>query len=509
MATGKDRVGIVSLTALATALLSLFVYRRYFHPLAKFRGPWYASASSLALTFISLARKEEQFFMYLVRKYGTDGPIRISPTMLLFPRPSALRDIYWDPKLNNRSLFYGSGALGPPSLFTTLEANRHRELRKALSNAPWVIGRLKTSWESRFDDLVRLFVEKMSEHAAADRILLLSDTLPEFASDIMSMISFGEPFGCIKNQRDEKDILHQWRFGMNFFGFASRFHFFREHVLKNPYIGKYFLPSVSQTSGMGWLMGEADRSVTAREKANAERPFDGHPDFMQHCLEARYSDGTPLTAVEKRAHVTLLIQAGADTTGTALGSILRFMLLDPRVFTRARAEIDAADKAGKLSDPIQYEETRAYLPYFVACIKEGLRLNPPATNLFARVVPKSGRVIDGTFVPEGVDVTSHAYVVHRDKELYGDDAEDFRPERWLEDERRAAEFDAASFTFSIGPRVCIGKDIAIMELYKLLPELVRRFDVEMIKPGKYVVVGGVAYNVGFYGRLRPRTIAQG
>lgn len=112
--------------------------------------------------------------------------------------------------------------------------------------------------------------------------------------------------------------------------------------------------------------------------------------------------------------MTLLIQAGADTTGTALGSILRFLLAESACFERARAEVESADKAGLLSGPIQFEETRNHLPFFVACIKEGLRLHPPATNLFARVVPKGGKTIDGHYVPDGTEVTTYAYVVQRD-----------------------------------------------------------------------------------------------
>jgi cytochrome P450 len=172
--------------------------------------------------------------------------------------------------------------------------------------------------------------------------------------------------------------------------------------------------------------------------------------------------------------VTLLIQAGADTTGTALGSTLRFMLLDEKIFRRAHEEIHAADQAGHLTTPVQFEETRQRLPFFVACIKESLRLNPPATNLFARIAPAGGKVIDGHFVPAGTEITSQSYVVQRNKELYGEDAELFRPERWLESEKRSFELEAAQFTFGMGPRVCLGKDIAIMELYKLLPEVSRR-----------------------------------
>lgn len=192
---------------------------------------------------------------------------------------------------------------------------------------------------------------------------------------------------------------------------------------------------------------------------------------FKSALEARYTDGSPLTPAQKRAHVTLLIQAGADTTGTALGSILRFLVVNKAAWRRAQEEIDTAEKAGQLSTPILYEETRRHLPYFVACIKEGLRLNPPATNLFARVAPAGGKMICGQFVPEGTEVTAQAYVMQRNKEVYGADAEEFNPERWLVSEKRTAELEAAQFTFGVGPRVCLGKDIALMEIYKLLPEV--------------------------------------
>jgi cytochrome P450 len=184
-------------------------------------------------------------------------------------------------------------------------------------------------------------------------------------------------------------------------------------------------------------------------------------------------DGEALSPLQKRAHVTLLIQAGADTTGTGLGSTLRFLVTHPEKLVRARKEIETADKAGQLSNPVKYEEVRVRLPYLVACIKESLRLNPPATNLFARIAPKQGKQIGNVFVPPGTEITSYAYVVQRDPELYGPDPDSFRPERWLESAEKASEFDAASFVFGIGPRVCLGKDIAMMELYKLIPEVSR------------------------------------
>lgn len=319
----------------------------------------------------------------------------------------------------------------------------------------------------------------------------------------MTMISFTNPFGFVENSRDEKLILTNWRQGLDFFGFVGRFRFFREQIMQLPIIGPRCLPTMGNETGMGWLMAEADRQVSNREKALSEGTYKAkQPDFLQWCLDARRNE-QPLTPVEKRAHVTLLIQAGADTTGTALGSTLRFLVTHHSAMERVRSEIDAAEMAGKLSTPVKYEETRVELPYFVACIKESIRLHPPATNLFARTT-NSSKTIEGHVVPPGTDITSNAYVVQRDPELYAPDPLAFRPERWLESQDKANRMEAASFTFGVGPRVCLGKDIATMEMYKLLPETVRRFNFELLDEGKYVVAGGVAYNQNFLVRLTRR-----
>ncbi|KAJ4379986.1 hypothetical protein N0V86_004293 [Didymella sp. IMI 355093] len=508
-ALSSIQLGLMVPILILGALTYRVIYTQFFHPLSSFPGPWYLTSFSLSLALVSLTKREPEYLMYLIHKYGTDKPIRISPTMLLFPNASALKHIYRSPACNRKTNLYGSGVLGPPHLFSTLDGEEHRALRKALSNAPWTIGQLKNTWEPRFDTHVNLFVAKIGEHADAGRTVCLSDKVAEFAADIMSMVSFTDPFGCVERQEDVRDILKNWRLGLSFFGFACRWRWFRDVVLQLPVVGLWFLPKVKNGSGMGWLMCEADRQVSVREKQNVaaaekEAVREGRKDFMQYCLEARFADDSPLTASQKRAHVTLLIQAGADTTATAMGCILRFLVMNPDKLTKAREEIDKADKAGLLSSPVQFEETRQHLPYFIGCIKEGLRLQPPGTNLYARIAPKEGKVIDGHFVPEGTEVTSYAYCVQRDRTLYGENAEQYEPERWLEGEKRTFELEAAQFTFGMGPRVCLGKDVAVMEMYKLLPEIVRKFDIELEKAGRYVVDGGVAYNVGFTGKLISR-----
>jgi len=183
--------------------------------------------------------------------------------------------------------------------------------------------------------------------------------------------------------------------------------------------------------------------------------------------------------------------------------------MHPLALARVRAEIEGAQANRVLSTPIQYEETRLQLPFMAACIKEGLRILPPAPQILARIVPEGGKVIDGYFVPGGVDVTSHAYIVQRDGAFYGEDATDFKPERWMVSEKRTFELEAAQLSFGTGARGCMGKDVAMMELYKLLPETIRNFDIDLVRQGKYTLIGGVAYNDGLHVTLRARAGNRG
>ncbi|KAK1675572.1 cytochrome P450 [Colletotrichum godetiae] len=478
---------VLSIATISSLVLRIF-YNLDLRPLSRYHGPWYATSFSLCSAVISVVGLEPHWMLYLAKRYGYEKPIRIAPSLLLFPQSKAIKDIYWDSKCNNKAPLYGSGALGPPHLFSTIDGSVHKCLRKALGGPSWPVGGLKNNWEPRIDNHIRLFVQRMTEFADKNQ--------PQFAADIMTLVCFTNPWGFVDNSRDERNMLKSWREGLVFFGFAGRFRFFRDVILKGS-LSKYFLPGTSDDNGMGYLMRQADREVSGRGQRMSQEDFSQErPDFLQLCLEARI-DGQPLTAMQRRAHVTLLIQAGADTTGTALGSTLRFILTHPPVFARARVELKAASDARLLSTPIQFEETRAHLPYFIACIKESLRLHPPATNLFGRVAPSpDGKVVDGTWVPAGAEITSSAYVVQRDPHLYALDPEAYRPERWLEDEgnlkEHINEMDASAFVFGVGPRVYLGKDVAVMKVYKLLPEIVRQFDFHIKEEGTFVVVGGIA-----------------
>lgn len=159
------------------------------------------------------------------------------------------------------------------------------------------------------------------------------------------------------------------------------------------------------------------------------------------------------------------------------------------------SEIDAATRAGHLSPMPQYAEVIEHCPYYVACVKETMRLCPSAPNIFPRMSPKGGVTLEGQYISEGVELTCNPWLVHRDEAIYGPDSMEFKPERWM-DEANAKTFDKYNMAFGYGTRSCLGKDIALMELYKGPLQFFRTFKPEIARDEqqmRFCVKGGVGY----------------
>ncbi|KAI7135816.1 hypothetical protein KC343_g21610, partial [Hortaea werneckii] len=101
-----------------------------------------------------------------------------------------------------------------------------------------------------------------------------------------------------------------------------------------------------------------------------------------------------------------------------------------------------------------------------------------------RVVPPQGIEILGEHIRGGTIVGCNAWVLHRRAEIFGSDVDAFRPERWLEAKSdQLKEMKATMFQFGAGARTCIGKNISLLEIYKLVPTFLRNFEIELEKPG--------------------------
>ncbi|KAK3689587.1 cytochrome P450 [Podospora appendiculata] len=186
------------------------------------------------------------------------------------------------------------------------------------------------------------------------------------------------------------------------------------------------------------------------------------------------------------------ISAGADPTATVQRAIIYHLIRNPPVHDKLRAELDAA----RLPFPASYHETRnsSKLPYLEAVIKEGLRIHPPVGMCLERVVPSPGLELpDGRFIPAGTTVGMNPWVVTRDRQVYGPDADVFRPDRWLRrDGERADGFaerlrrmdELNTFVWGGGNRTCLGRFLATTSLYKVTAALVGRYDFALEDPAK-------------------------
>ena len=124
------------------------------------------------------------------------------------------------------------------------------------------------------------------------------------------------------------------------------------------------------------------------------------------------------------------IGAGSGPTATILRAIFYNLLKHPQTLQKLVGEIQAAAQAGKLSKVATWKECQN-LPYLEACVKEAERIHPAIGLPLERIVPAKGATICGQYFQGGTVVGINAWVIHRDKVIFGDDAENWRPERWL------------------------------------------------------------------------------
>jgi cytochrome P450 len=102
-----------------------------------------------------------------------------------------------------------------------------------------------------------------------------------------------------------------------------------------------------------------------------------------------------------------------------------------------------------------------------------MRIHPPFVGLTLKVVPPQGDMINGIFVPGGVRVAPSNWSMMHKKSIFGQDAEVFRPERWLEvDAAKATEMrKVVELVFGYGRWACAGKAVAFLELNKVFFEV--------------------------------------
>lgn len=218
---------------------------------------------------------------------------------------------------------------------------------------------------------------------------------------------------------------------------------------------------------------------------------DGHdaakPDMLDGFIAAQTENPVETRDNALMVYVSANVAAGSDTVAAELRSIVYYLCKNPRAMKKLQTELDAAGVAGTISWAKCQE-----LPYLCACVSEGFRVLPGVgLPLERRVGPGGLALSDGkTVLPPGTMVGMNPYVVHRDLEVYGQDANSFRPERWLRDpsapagaeDERLLRMRESDLNFGSGKRVCTGRNIALIECHKIIGSLFSEFDVELVRP---------------------------
>ena len=170
------------------------------------------------------------------------------------------------------------------------------------------------------------------------------------------------------------------------------------------------------------------------------------------------------------------IFAGSDSTAITLRTVFYYLLKQPETMGKLKVELDEV-KFERKGGIIGWKEARE-LPYLTAVVQEALRIFPATGVALERVVPAGGIDVCGHFIPEGTVIGASAWAFHRKESIFGERTDEFRPERWIEStETQKALMNNALFAFGRGSRTCIGMNISLLEIYKLVPTILKKFDV--------------------------------
>jgi len=212
------------------------------------------------------------------------------------------------------------------------------------------------------------------------------------------------------------------------------------------------------------------------------------PDLLSMFLKAQKDRPDFMTDQRVLTMAVSMAFAGSETTAISLAAVFYYLLRNPTCYQKLMQELDEAVEEGRIADSpartVTWAESQK-LPYLDACIKEAFRMHPAAGLPLERVTPAQGIEIDGHFIPGGTIVGCNAWVIHKREEVFGSQVDSYIPERWLDaPPEQLKEMNGTLFQFGAGARTCIGKNISLLEMYKLIPAFLRRFEVQLDDPSK-------------------------
>ncbi|KAE9590386.1 putative 11-oxo-beta-amyrin 30-oxidase [Lupinus albus] len=314
----------------------------------------------------------------------------------------------------------------------------------------------------------------------------LKDMVPAFFQSCHDMISKWEEmlssegtceidvFPFLENMT--RDAISRTAFGSSYEEGTKVFELLKMmgYLLMNRHIS-WFQPTSTKTRKMKEIERDINTSVEAiikkRESAmkNGEAP---NKDLLDILLKSNHNEKNGMTNQEVIEECRMFHLAGYETTSVLLVWTMILLAKFPEWQERAREEV--LQVFGTQNPNF---EGLNHLKIVSMILYEVLRLYPP-TIYFNRVVKKDVKLGNLT-VSKGMKVSIPILLIHHDHDLWGDDAKEFKPERFSEGIAKATKGQVSFFPFGWGPRICIGQNFTLLEAKVMLSLLLRNFSFQL------------------------------
>ncbi|EMD67451.1 hypothetical protein GGP41_007347 [Bipolaris sorokiniana] len=449
--------------------LLLAIYNVFFHPCRKFPGPKIAAATGFFYHYKCLKGEEVAWETEMHKKYGE--VVRLAPDRLSFVTAGAWRDIAGTSvgkRLENRKDLSAipSNIKGIRSLASEHRSEVHRPRRRIYQNA--FSDKALKKQEPLILGYVNLLVKVIKEAGTNDSIskVDIQKLLNCCTFDVMADLTFGEPLGLL-----EQSELSPWV--AQIFG-NIRIGSIKRVSLEYP-IMEHLIKAITPKSLKAAAMTHYDYSALRVEKRLAKGVDIGKPDIWSLVMTKNEQNEIPKEIMMADA-MTFMI-AGTETTASTLSVLFYLCLTHPEQMQRLQAEVRA------LREDELTLDTLHHLPFMTACLKESLRVHPVVPIPIFRKTPQGGNAIDGQWIPENTRVAVSQFAAYHHSTNFKD-ADSFIPERWLPGTGYDSDHKDAFQPFSLGPRNCIGQNLANHEMRIILAKLLWNFDFELCEESR-------------------------
>ncbi|KAI0907317.1 cytochrome P450 [Ustulina deusta] len=477
---------LVSPLTLAAALVAIVAYYAYtyfvtYSHLRDVPAPFPAQLTNWWLLYVCRRGKRYLIVDEVHKKLGT--VVRIQPNHISVADDEAIQIIYGHGSGFLKSEFYDAFVSIKRGLFNTRDRTEHTRKRKLVSHtfAPKSIGQFEPYIAENLEMFVNRWDELADKSPRGDKTAHV-DCLMWFnyvAFDTIGDLAFGAPFGMLKAGADIAEVRTSLD-APPIYAPAVEILNRRGEVSATlgclPSIKPYakWLPDPFFSQGLTAVENLAGIAI-ARVKDRLDNPPDiNRKDLLARLQEGRDEKGEPLGFEELTAEALTQLIAGSDTTSNTSCALLYYAARTPGVAKKLQEELDAAIPNSNTKVP-DYESVRN-LPYLEAVIHETMRIHSTSGIGLPRQIPEGspGIHLHGYYFPAGTVLSVPTYTIHHSKEIWGKDADEFRPERW---ENATPRQRNAFIPFSHGPRSCVGRNVAEMEMKMIAATWLRRYDV--------------------------------